>query len=161
MSPLRVIGPEEQTLRGRTSASKSQEGAGETGKSVHSAQVKPAVPDRTYGMERDGPFRAVIDSHPDNSSGYREAEERKEAASAQAVNRGPMVTMTEIPDDDDDTAYRQWLTKQSPKRQPAESQTPPDSPSPTCVEKDEVTSPTVAGSPTTGAKAREVPHQWV
>ncbi len=75
--PSRIVGPEEQTSRSRPSASKSQEGAGQTGKPVHSAQVKPAVPDHTYGMDWDGPSRAVIDSHPNNSSGYREAKERE------------------------------------------------------------------------------------
>ncbi len=134
-------------------------GAGRAGKSVHSAQVEPAVPDRSYGMERDGPSRAVTDSHPDNSSGYRKAEERKEAASAQAVNRGPRVTMIEVPDQDDDVAYRQWLKRGSPplspKRKSAELPTPPDFPrttspppnegvGPTCVRKGGVTSPTVS-----------------
>ncbi len=173
--PSRVVGPEEQTLRGRPSASNSPEGAGETGKSVHSAQVKPAVPDRTYGMDWDGPSRAVIDSHPDNSSGFRKAEEREEAASAQAVNRGHQVTMIEIPDDDDDTAYRQWLKRESPpispKRKSAGLPTPPDFPKttspppnegvgPTCVRKGTVTSPTVAVPSGAGAKAKEVPHRW-
>ncbi len=38
----------------------------------------------------------------------------QEAASAQAVKRGHMVTMIEVPDPDNDTAYRQWLQKGSP-----------------------------------------------
>ncbi len=166
--PSRVVGPEEQTSRSQTSASKSQEGAGPTGKSVHLAQVKPAVPDCTYGMDWGGPSRAVTDSHPDNSSGYREAEEREEAASTQAVNRGHTVTMIEVPDEEDDTAYRQWLKRGSlmvsPKRKSVALPTPPESPtkttsslpnegvSLTCVSKNEVTSPTVAAPSTASAK---------
>ncbi len=161
-------------MQSRTSASKSQEGAGETGKSIHLAQVKPAVPDRTHGIERDGPSCAVIHSHPNNSSGYREAKERKEAASAQAVNRGHTVTMIEVPDEDDDTAYRRWLKKGSPvvspKRKSAVLPTPPESPpktnsrlpnrgvGPTCISKNEVTSPTVAVPSTASVKVKEAPH---
>ncbi len=176
-SPSRVVGPEEQTLRGRPSASKSQEGAGETDKSVRSAQVKPAVPDRTYGIDWDGPSPAVIDSHPDNSSGSRKAEEREEAASAQAVKRGPTVTMIEVPDPDDDTAYRRWLEKECPtadlirKSAAPNDSAPPTSPEtdsrppnegvgPTCVRTNGVTSPTVAVPPTASAKVKEAPHRW-
>ncbi len=165
-------------MRGRTSASKSQEGAGQTGKSVHSAQVKPAVPDCTYSMDWDGLSRAVIDSHPNNSSGYREVEERKEAASAQAVKRGPQVTMIEVPDDEDDVSYRKWVASGSPtispKRKSAEFPTPPDSPTslettsplpnegvgPTHVSTNEMTSPMVAVPSMANAKVKEVPHQW-
>ncbi len=121
-------------------------------------------------MDWDGPSRAVIDSHPDNSSGYHEAEERKEAASTQAVKRGHMVTMIEVPDPDDDTVYRQWLKKGSPvvspKRKSAKLLTPPDSPKssemnsplpnkgvgPTYITKNEVTSPTVATPSVASAK---------
>ncbi len=56
----------------------------------------------------------------------------QEAASAQAVKRGPTVTMIEVPNLDDNTTYRQWLEKGSPvgslKRKSAELLTPPDSP---------------------------------
>ncbi len=58
--PSRTVGPEEQTLRSRPSASKSQEGADRAGKSVHSAQVESAVPDRTYGMDWDGPLMLLL-----------------------------------------------------------------------------------------------------
>ncbi len=100
----------------------------------------------------------------------------QEAASAQAVKRGHTVTMIEVPDPDDDTAYRQWLRKgspvTSPKRKSVELLTPPDSPpkttsplpnegvGPTCVPKDEVTSPTVATPTAASAKVKEAPHQW-
>ncbi len=42
----------------------------------------------------------------DNPSGHHGAEERPEAASAQAVKRGPQVQVEEIPDDEDDTSFR-------------------------------------------------------
>ncbi len=55
----------------------------------------------------------------------------KEAASAQAVKRGHMVTMIEVPDEEDDTAYQRWLTKGSPlgtlTRPVATIPMPPDS----------------------------------
>ncbi len=125
-------------------------------------------------MDRDGPSRAVIDSHPDNSSGYREAEERKEAASAQVVKRGHQITMVEVPDDEDDTSFWKWVTGSSPtispKRKSAVLLTPPKSPtkttsslpnegvSPTCVSKNEVTSPMVATPSVASAKVQEAPH---
>ncbi len=127
-------------------------------------------------MEQDGPFCAVIDSHPDNSSGYREAEEREEAASAQAVNRGHTVTVVEVPDEEDDVSYRKWVARGSPTispiRKSAKLPTPPDSPKttspppnegvgPTCVSKNEVTSPTVAAPSMASAKVREAPHRWM
>ncbi len=174
--PSRTVGPEEQTSQSRPSASKSQEGAGQAGKSVHSAQVEPAVPDRTYGMDWDGPSSAVIDSHPDNSSGYRGAKERKEATSAQAVKRGHQVTMIEVPDDEDDTSFWKWVAGGSPtisqKRKLAVLLTPPESPTkttsplpnegvgPTCVSKNKMASPMVAVPSTTSAKVREVSHRW-
>ncbi len=127
-------------------------------------------------MDWGGPSHAVIDSHPDNSSGYREAEERKEAASAQAVKRGHQVTMVEIPDDEDDTSFRKWVTGGSPtislKRKLAVLPTPPELPTktnsplpnegvgPTHVSKNEVTSPTVATPSMASAKVQEAPHRW-
>ncbi len=41
---------------------------------------------------------------PDNPSGHHGAEERKEAPSAQVVERGHQVAMIEVPDKEDDTA---------------------------------------------------------
>ncbi len=83
--------------------------------------------------------------------------------------------MIEVPDEDDDTAYQRWLHKGSPvvspKRKSAALPTPPDSPKttsrlpnegvgPTCISKNEVTSPTVAVPSTASAKVREAPHRW-
>ncbi len=130
--PSRTVGPEEQTSRSRLSVSKSQEGAGRTGKSVRSAQVEPAASTRICGQNQGSPSPAVIESHPDNSSGYRGAEDRKEAASTQAVERGHQVAMIEVPDEEDDTAYQRWLAKGSPivtlTRPVTTLPTPPDSP---------------------------------
>ncbi len=82
--------------------------------------------------------------------------------------------MVEVPDSDNDTAYRQWLKKGSlmvsPKRKSAALLTPPESPTktisplpnegvgPTHVPKDEVTSPTVATPSAASAKVQEAPH---
>ncbi len=38
-------------------------------------------------------------------AGYRTADEKEEAASAQAVKRGHQVEVEEIPDDEDDTSF--------------------------------------------------------
>ncbi len=88
-----------------------------------------------------------------------------------------MVTMIEVPDHEDDTAYHQWLHKGSltvsPKRRAAMLPTPPESPtkmtSPlpnegvglTYVRPNEVTSLTVAMPPVASAKVREAPHRWM
>ncbi len=113
-NPSRTVGLEEQTSRSCLSISKSQEGAGRTGKSIRSAQVEPAASARICSQNQGGPSRAVTESHPDNSSGYRGAEERKEATGAQAVERRHQVAMIEVPDKEDNTAYQRWLAKGSP-----------------------------------------------
>ncbi len=85
--------------------------------------------------------------------------------------------MIEVPDKEDDTAYRRWLNKGSPvvslKRSTATLPTPPESPTkttsplpnegvgPTCVTHDKVTSPTVATPSAASAKVREAPHRWM
>ncbi len=88
-----------------------------------------------YPSPIDRPFDVLDSRKPrtgrachDHPSGPCGADEWKEAASAQAVNRGPMVTMIEVPDDDDDMAYQQWLTKESPKGETAISPTPTSPP---------------------------------
>ncbi len=127
-----TVGPEEKTLQSRPSISMSQEGTGRAGKSVHSAQVEPAASARICSQDQGGPSHAGIESHPNNSPGYRGAEERKEDASAQAVERGPQVTMIEVPDEEDDTTYQRWCTKGSPLVTPTRPvmtlPMPPDSP---------------------------------
>ncbi len=85
----------------------------DTGKSVHSAQVKSSVSARISGQDQDDASRErtagppLVTGKDDKNTRYsvgtraRQAtEERiaagKEAASAQAVKRGPMVTMIEV-----------------------------------------------------------------
>ncbi len=87
--------------------------------------------------------------------------ERMEAASAQAVKRGHLVTMIEVPDEEDNTAYQQWLANRSPIASPKQHKTalltPPDSPILTTKtlpnEGVEVTSPMVAMPSVASAKA--------
>ncbi|SJL17948.1 uncharacterized protein ARMOST_21519 [Armillaria ostoyae] len=55
------------------------------------------------------PSKAVGDA---NATTTKKMADRTEAASAQAVNRGPTVTCIEIPDEDDDTAFQLWLAKE-------------------------------------------------
>ncbi|SJL13789.1 uncharacterized protein ARMOST_17237 [Armillaria ostoyae] len=55
------------------------------------------------------PSKAVGDA---NATTTKKMADRTEAASAQAVNRGPTVTCIEVPDEDDDTAFQLWLAKE-------------------------------------------------
>ncbi len=119
------------------------------GKSVLMAQVESSISARISGQDQDDtPRECTAGSLPvagkdakktQYSAGTcarQTTEERtaewEEAASAQAVKRGHTVTMIEVPDPDDDTAYRQWLGKRSPvaspKRCASALPTPPDSP---------------------------------
>ncbi len=155
----RATGPEGRTVLSTPNATPDLG----LGRRDDSTVVYPSPIDRSFDVldsQKPRPGRAC----PDNPSGHHGAEERKEAASAQAVKRGHTVTMIEVPDSEDMTAYERWLQRGSPvvspKRKPAAMPTPPDSPKttspplnegvgPTCVSKNEVTSPTVA-VPSTG-----------
>ncbi len=169
-----------------------REVGGDTGKSVHSAQVKPSVSARISGQDQDDASRErtagslLATGEDDQKTRYsagtctsQTMEERiaagKEAASAQAVNRGHTVTMIEVPDEEDDVSYQTWIAQGSPTISPIRKSvvlpTPLDSPKttslppnegvgPTCVHKDEVTSPTVAVPSTASAKVVEAPHRW-
>ncbi len=77
--------------------------------------------------------------------------ERKEAASAQAVKMGQPVTMIEVPNEEDDTSFRQWEETEANKRirQKMGYTTP------------RVTLSTVATPKRASAKAKEVPNRWL
>ncbi len=101
-------------------------GAGRAGKTVHSAQVEPAVslgngPNlKGLNLLQSGfsnenwcdtpPGDPNEDAHVAITIGCAMAltktTNRKEAASAQAVKRGPQVRVEEIPDDEDDTSFQ-------------------------------------------------------
>ncbi len=160
------------------------EGQGET--VLHSAttQVQPAVPDCSCDIA-DGPSDKSDlprSNSPTSDIGedacvartigcamaltvQPQLKNRMEAASAQAVNRGhKVVTMIEVPDEEDDTTFRQWLTNGSPIASPkckvTALPTPPESQTQTPVKRllTEVTLPTVAMPPAASAKAPEAPH---
>ncbi len=178
-------------------AQASNEGRGvgdlHAGKSVLTAQAESSVSARISGQDQDDAPRErtagspLVTGKDDKNARYstgtcarQTAEERtaagQEAASAQAVKRGHSVTMIEVPDPDNNTAYRQWLKKGSPvvspKRKSAELPTPPESltkttsPLPnegvgsTHIGTNEVTSPTVAAPSMASAKVQEAPHRW-
>ncbi len=133
-------------------AQASYEGRGvgdRAGKSVLMAQVESSVSARISSQDQDdAPRERTAGSPPtagkdDKKTRYsastctsQATEERtaagQEAASAQAVKRGHTVTMVEVPNHDDDTAYRRWLAKgsptASPKRCASALLTPPKSP---------------------------------
>ncbi len=77
-------------------------------------------------------------------SGYHVADEQREAASAQAVKRGPQVQMEEIPNDKDDTSFQQ-------------SQKANQTPSVGC----EATQLMVAEPLGSSAKIEKVTHEWL
>ncbi len=93
-------------------------------------------------------MRPYPDTVPLTSSrdpaGYRAADEWGEAASAQAVKRGPQVQVEEISDDEDDTSFR--LSQKTDQKSPVAH---------------EETQSTVAKLLNSGAKTEKVPHEWL
>ncbi len=103
-----------------------------TGKSASAAQAKSSASARISGQDQgDTPRKRTSGSPPVTGKDNQKAE-RQEAASTQAVERGHQVAMIEVPDEEDDTAYQQWVAKGSPIVTPirpvAVLPTPPDSP---------------------------------
>ncbi len=84
------------------------------GKSVLIAQVESSVSACISGQDQDNAPRERTAGSPPATGKDDKKAERKEAASAQAVERGHQVVMIEVPDEDNDTAYQQWLAKGSP-----------------------------------------------
>ncbi len=79
-----------------------------------------------------------------NPAGHRTADEKKEAASAQAVKRGHQVKVEEVPDDEDDTSFQ--LSQKTNKKSPVAH---------------EETQSTVAESSNSGVKTEKVPQEWL
>ncbi|SJK98310.1 uncharacterized protein ARMOST_01575 [Armillaria ostoyae] len=130
--------------------SQSPDAAGEVGQPRSLDATTPVVPTRPFDVRDDASVRTnpllqrivlvevnqtnlrspiapgnVDEERPLNAAGVANATvtkkaEGQEAASAQAVNRGQSVTCIEVPDEDDDTAFQLWLTKE---RLPAITQT--------------------------------------
>ncbi len=125
------------------------EGTDRAGNSVHSVQVESAVRDGPSGIRTSHlAGEPYPDTVPHTSScdpaGYRAADEKEEAASAQAVKRGPQVQVEEIPNDKDDTSFR--LSQKTNKTPPVAH---------------EETQSTVAESLDSGAKTEKVPSGWL
>ncbi len=129
--------------------SQGLEGTDRAGNSVHSVQVESAVLDGPSGIRTS---RLAGEPYPDmvpptssrDPAGYHTADEKEEAASAQAVKRGPQVQVEEIPDDEDDTSFR--LSQRTNKTPPVAH---------------EETQPTVAEPLDSGVKAEKVPSEWL
>ncbi len=171
-----------------------QEVGDRAGKSILMAQVESSVSTHISGQDQDdAPWERTAGSLPMTGKDNKKTrysvgtctrqttKERtatgQEAASAQAVERGHMVTMIEVPDPEDDTAYRQWLKKGSPIASPKQNTntllTPPESPTettsplpnegvgPTCITTNKVTSLMVAMPSGASAKVPEAPHRWM
>ncbi len=115
------------------------------GKTIHLAQVESVAPATCSGGMSDSYVKGLSLPQSDSRNLVRhdtppgdldedqrvartvgcataptKAAERKEAASAQAVKRGHTVTMIEVPDEEDNTAYQQWLAKGSPLTSPTQ-----------------------------------------
>ncbi|SJL01318.1 uncharacterized protein ARMOST_04638 [Armillaria ostoyae] len=90
----------------------NSDGQGETGNSTFAVQVHPAaLPRGGLPSTRDGDC-SVLPLKEQGSAKVQKTAAGQEAASAQAVNRGHSVSMIEVPDEDDDTAYQLWLAKE-------------------------------------------------
>ncbi|SJL01340.1 uncharacterized protein ARMOST_04660 [Armillaria ostoyae] len=103
---------------------------GVTGNSAFAVWVQPVVPiasatepgDTLQVRQIPKPDQKEHDedhqARPSKTAGVANAMATKkiavgqEAASAQAVNRGHQVSIIEVPDEDDDTAYQIWLAKE-------------------------------------------------
>ncbi|SJL06746.1 uncharacterized protein ARMOST_10088 [Armillaria ostoyae] len=126
--------------------STDSEGTGQTGNSAFAVQAPPIM------LLRGGPLMKGEDDpgipplkeqgrSPEGIPPRRALAIGQEAASAQAVNRGHSVSVIEVPDEEDDSAYQIWLAKE---------QTP-------AVAKKEVTSDELARSSTKGNEHSSVP----
>ncbi len=125
------------------------EGEDRAGNSVHSVQVESAALGGPSGIRTSclamGPYPDMV---PPISSrdpaGYHTANEKEEAASAQAVKRGHQVQVEEIPNDEDDTSFQ--VSRKANQNSPVAH---------------EETQSMVAESLNSGAKTEKVPHDWL
>ncbi len=125
------------------------EGTDRAGNSIHSVQVESAARGGPSGICTS---RLAMEPYPDtvphtsscDPAGYRAADEKKEAASAQAVKRGHQVQVEEIPDDEDDTSFQ--LSQRTNQKPPVAH---------------EETQSTVAESLGSGVKTEKVPSNWL
>ncbi|SJL04349.1 uncharacterized protein ARMOST_07715 [Armillaria ostoyae] len=95
------------------------EGTGQTGNSAFVVQAPLITPPRGGPLMKgeDDPGIPPLKEQGRSPEGIRGAGASKtaigkEAASAQAVNRGHSVTLIEVSDEDDDVAYQIWLAKE-------------------------------------------------
>ncbi|SJL16284.1 uncharacterized protein ARMOST_19804 [Armillaria ostoyae] len=93
------------------------EGTGQTGNSTFAVQAPPITLPRSGPLIKgeDDPSIPPLNGQGRSSEGIpprRALATGKEAASAQAVQRGHSVTLIEVPDQDDDTAFQIWLAKE-------------------------------------------------
>ncbi|SJL16075.1 uncharacterized protein ARMOST_19591 [Armillaria ostoyae] len=99
-------------------------GQGETGNSTFAVQAQPVVypndpPLMALGhsmprrMSRQEYQKRLLKAAGDaNATAMKKTATGQEAASVQAVKRGHSVTIVEVPDEDDDTAFQIWLAKE-------------------------------------------------
>ncbi|SJK99383.1 uncharacterized protein ARMOST_02679 [Armillaria ostoyae] len=98
--------------------STDSEGMGQTGNSAFAVQAPLITLPRSGPLMKgeDNPSILPLNEQGRSSEGIRAKEAKtatgQEAASAQAVNRGHSVTVIEVPDHEDDTAYQIWLAKE-------------------------------------------------
>ncbi len=124
------------------------------GNSVHSVQFEPVVPPDDSLVQPNLLQHESPSGDPDEGTHVTrtvgcamaptKTADEGEAASAQAVKRGPQVRMEEVPDHEDDTNFRL-----SQKTNRSSSIAP------------EVTQLTVAEPLNAGAKTEKVPHEWL
>ncbi|SJK99847.1 uncharacterized protein ARMOST_03158 [Armillaria ostoyae] len=92
------------------------EGMGQTGNSAFAVQAPPIMPPRGGPLMKgeDDPSILPLKGQGRSPEGIQDTKKTAtgpEAASAQAVQRGHLVTLIEVPDEDNDMAYQIWLAK--------------------------------------------------
>ncbi len=147
--------------KGAWNDSLSPWGKGEAVSPSATIQVQPTVPKQLFAMGDGAPCvqsnLPQTNSPPGNTNegahvartvgcamAPTKVADKGEAASAQAVKKGPSVTMTEIPNDEDNTSFQQsQQANLTPSVAPEETQS------------------TVARSTDLSAKTEKVPHEWL
>ncbi len=145
--------------KGEWNDSLSPEEKGWVGKTIHSAQVKPAASDRSCDIPSGSEVQMNLLLQPTTPPGDPDethktrtvgcataltADEQEEAASTQAVKRWHQVEIEEILDDEDNTSFRR--SQQANKQSFVVS---------------EATQSMVAELTSSGAKTEKVPHMWL
>ncbi|SJL17379.1 uncharacterized protein ARMOST_20929 [Armillaria ostoyae] len=104
--------------------STDSEGTGQTGNSVFTVQAHPIMLPESGPLmkDEDDPGILPLKEQGRSPEGIQDAKKIAaglEAVSAQTVYRGHRVTLVEVPDEEDDTAFLLWTARQTKSEQPS------------------------------------------